>query len=532
MRSILSRRLPVLAVLAALAFGPTLQAQQAPTPEQRLASELIRSALHHAGAMPLTSHGLDIACMLGSEAVALDPDSAGLWRLVLGVATLAERDNLRAQAIERLAALDPADETVRLHRLNLALDRCRTVEERDAAYQRLLEPENVQRIGPAAASRLALDLALLKQRTGETDAFSRWLTRALELDRSNRPAAALAAGFFQANVDDPVGQAELLVNLVLTDPTEVQTQVMLAQHLLEHGAYHAATRIYAIAASGLKAARMRTSTEFMADFAVAQWAAGDAAASLETIDRRQGEIDEIYRAQQARTNRTLTMMQISELKGPVNPTLAAVAAVIHAGRSDSEAAAASAKAAIEAAEKQIASAGAATPPPDSAEMATQHLQTAWLALWLGDDAAKAAEHVAEAEKLQPLTDQARQRFDGWQALKKGEIDKASRTALAAGTEQRRGWSRSGTGARTSRPDEGRRQGAARHQQGPAGHDDRHLGIRATGSPAWPPSAADPGGHRTRAAGRVDCRNVRSILDRLIDSCDASRDTGQRESRRV
>ena len=420
----ISFRFLLAGMLAASAITPRLAAQTiAPTPEQRLASELIRGALQFASATPLSSHALDIACMLGSEAVALDPDSAGLWRLVLGIATLAERDDLRAQAIERLTALDPADEGVRLQRLNLALDRCRTVEERGAAYERLLEADSVQRIGSAAASRLALDLALLKQRTGETEAFNRWLTRALELDRSNRSAAALAAGFFQANVNDPVGQAELLVNLVLADPTDVQTQVTLAQHLLEHGAYHAATRVYAIAASGLKAAHMKTSTGFMADIAVAQWAAGDTTSSLATIDRRQAEIDEAYRAGMARANRNMTMVQIGELKGPVDPTLAAVAAVIHAGRKDNQAAA-SAKVAIDTAEQQITRAAGANPPADAAELATQHLQVAWLALWLGDDAAKAAEHVAEAEKTQPLTDEARQRFDGWQALKKGEIDKA------------------------------------------------------------------------------------------------------------
>lgn len=416
-----------LAVLASLTLGLFMLGRPAyaadPTPQQRLAGEVMRAALASAAATPLTSESLDMACVLASEAVALDPESAGLWRLMLDIAGLAERDDLRTRALDNISRLDPRDDNVRLQQLNLALDRYPTVEARAAAYEKLLDDDNIDRLGKPVASRLALDYALLKQRTGDIDGFSRLLTRALELDRANRSAAALAAGFFQANVNDAVGRAELLTNLVLADPTDAQTQITLAQLLLESGAYSAASRMYSIARSTMQASRRQASSELMADIAIAQWAAGDVESAINTLDRRQSEIDEAFRLEKAQTDRTMTLVQIGELSGPVDPTLAAVAAAIHIGRRDAQAKDALNRA-LAAYDADIAAAKSATPPAAPDDLAARYLQAAWLALWLGGDAAKAAEHVAAAEALQPLSDQAKQRFEGWQALQAGEFDRA------------------------------------------------------------------------------------------------------------
>lgn len=415
----------VMAATAAFAgaLSPPASPPAAPTAEQRLAGEVMRAALTTAAATPVMPETLEAAGLLASEAVELDPNSVGLWRLALDIATLAEREDLRAAAVENLGRLDPSDENIRLLRLTLAMDRYQTVEERAAAYERLLSDDSVERIGAATASRLALDYALLRQRMGDTDGFSRWLSKALELDRSNRSAAALAAGFFQANIKDAFGRAEMLTNLVLADPTDVQTEVALAQLLLESGAYTAAARMYGVVASGLKSSHRPPSNDLMADIAMAQWAAGQIEDALATIDRRQNDIDEAYRLERSRADRTLTLLELDKLKGPVEPTLAAVAAVIHADRHDDKAAAAL-QTALEASEAEIRRLEGATPPPEPADIAARRLQIAWLALWLGGDAAKAAQHVDAADKLQPLSEEARQRFEGWQALKQGQMDRA------------------------------------------------------------------------------------------------------------
>ena len=426
---------------------------QAPTAEERLATEVMRSALAAAATTPLTPEALDIACILANEAVQLDHDNVGLWRLTLDFASLAEREDLRAR--RWIASVNWTRQTT------TCAFSCSTVRWiatppsncAAAAYEQLLDKDNIERLGPGTASRLALDLALLKQRLGDTDGFARWLTRSLELDRSNRSAAALAAGFFQANVSDAVGRAELLTNLVLADPTDIQTQIDLAELLLENGAYVAAARIYDATINASRAAKAPVSTSLMADVAIAQWAADDVEGSLTTMDRRQNEIDEAYRAEQARLDRSLTMAQIVALRGPTDPTLATIAAVIHAGRRDAEAGAAI-QAAIAASEAEIKAAPATMPPE---ELAEKHLHLAWLALWLGDDAVKPTQHVDAAAKLRPLTDQERQRFDGFQAIKRGEFN----TAIELLTPIAKTDSAAGVGLAVALERDGREKDAAR-----------------------------------------------------------------------
>jgi hypothetical protein len=357
------------------------------------------------------------------EAAALEPDSPEMWRIVLHLASLAEREDVRRTALERLSQLDPADESVRLQRLNLALERYQTLPERMAAYETLLEEENIPRLGEVAASRLALDLALIKQRSGDADGFSRWLARALELDRANRTAAAIATGFYQANVIDPVGEAELLVNLFLADPTAIPTQVDLAQLLLGNGAYNGAYRMYALATEGLRTNHILPSTQLLADMAVAQWARGDSEAALDTIDRRQAEIDEAYRQAQGQADQRLTRADLAKIKGPLDPTLTAVAAVIKTGRGDRDAEAAL-DAALAAYDAGIEEMKQVDPPMAPSDIAGRHLEAAWLALWLGRDSARAMAIVAAAEQLQPLSDEARNRFEGWKALKDGQPERA------------------------------------------------------------------------------------------------------------
>jgi tetratricopeptide (TPR) repeat protein len=411
---------------AAQARDPDEAPPAAATPRQRLAVEIMRAAVSVASTAPLTADAIDLAVTLADEAVALDPESTAAWRLLLKAATLAERTDLQTKAVERLVQLDPTDETVRLQRLNLALNRYQTAAERVAAYERLLVDENIPGIGEAIASRLALDLALLKQRNGDIEGFSRWLTRALVLDRSNRTAAAIAAGFFRANVSNPAGEAELLVNLFLADPTDIGTQLDLAQLLLDHGAYRGAFRMYTMATGGLTANQTPPSNDLLADFAIAQWAQGDADGALITIERRQMELDEAMRLSEAAKNRELTRADLAKIKSPLHPTLAAVTAVIKSARGDADAPQAVA-AAVTAYEDGIGRMTSATPPVPPERVAERQLEIAWIALWLGADSAKPLALVAAADATVPLTDQARRRFEGWKALKDGETDRAIET---------------------------------------------------------------------------------------------------------
>ncbi|MCI0630631.1 MAG: hypothetical protein L0Y44_08270 [Phycisphaerales bacterium] len=393
---------------------------------QRLAAQLIGSAIYKTMDEPLMVEALDGAVILAEEAVRLDPDNADIWRMELELALLAEREELKNRAVERLVQLDPLDESIRLMRLTWAIDRYRTVEERLAGYERMLTAENIERIGAAVASRLALDLAMLHRRQGNIERFSQRLSQALTLDPSNRNAAAIAAGFFQMNVKDAYGMAELLSNLMLADPTDIITQVALAQLLLEHGAYSGAERMYRLAASSARASHLPPANNLLADQAVAQWAIGDHQGALRTLQVRQEELDEAHRRRAAlqaqEQDQELSMVELAKLKAPEDPNLATVAAVIH-GQLQEGQAAASLERAI-AAYQAVIDAIKQVSEPNPARLAQLNLEAAWVAIWLGGELDRAQAFFKAAGELQALSEQATVRFEGLMAYRRGELENA------------------------------------------------------------------------------------------------------------
>lgn len=410
----------------------TAPAWSAPTTSQMLAVELIRAAQGPAAAQPLTTTSLEAALLLANEAVALDPDNAELWQVALQIALLAEDEPTKRRAADRLLKLDPEDERVRLMRLNVALERHQTAEDRTEAYQTLLADNNIARIGAAVASRLALDLALLYQRQGETERFSQWLSKAISWDSSNRAAAAIATGFFRMNVADPVAEAELLINLMIADPTDVTTQVALAQSLLEQGAFAGAIRFYGLVVRSQEADGRSPANHLISDYAMAVWGNGDAGAALDVLKRRQAMMEVSYKQLFAREQPDLPPDQADKIINTLNRDLLAVMAVIHHSLED-EAAAASRDqvldayaTAIEQAREDLREAQESARSVDSFNntLANLHLERAWLGLWLGADAAAMMEDVEQADGVQPISDMARSRFAGWKALREGDHEAA------------------------------------------------------------------------------------------------------------
>jgi tetratricopeptide (TPR) repeat protein len=421
----------ILALAVTCSITSAAVAQQSTA--QRLASELARSAVGRLAMDPLTVDALHIGVNLISEAVALDPENIELWQTALNVAMMAENDNLKNRALERLNTLDPANETARLMRLNAALDKHQVFEERKAAYERLLTDENVPRLGEAVASRLALDLALLHQRRGEIDAFSRWLTKALAWDRANRSAAAIAAGFFRSQINDPVAVVELLVNLLIADPTDVTAQVDLAQLLLEHGAFIGANRVYSLAIRSLAKDFKSPPTGLIVDQAVCQWARGLDEQALETLSRRQTEIDMSYRLLLKRQNPELTADQLMSMF-LLDQSLATVAAVIHVSRGDHDASAAvnnallACRTAMDDLKRHaegIPADNAAGREEVSQQLAQRHLEAAWIALWLGGPIDQAQAWLTAATDDRPLSAEAQNRFEGWLAFRQGDLARAA-----------------------------------------------------------------------------------------------------------
>jgi len=395
--------------------------------EQRLAMQIWRSAASLLNTSTLTVETIELATVLLEEAVALDPDNVELWRVILRAARLAERGELAEEALRRIVALDPADDVVRLQRITAAIERYDEAEQRVAAYARLMDPDLRQDLGAPVVSRLAMDLALLERRRGNMDAFADALAQSVAIDPSNRAAAALAAGFFRTHVDDAPAEAELLVNMLMADPTDLVTQIALAELLLETGAFEGATRLYTLATRTAEASGSPLPGGLLADQTIAQWASGNPEIALRTIRIRQQSVDDARRAAVRNESPELDPLQRIEFTDPVAPLLATVRAVIHAEIGD-PAAAESLRRALDASEAVIMPDQGE--PPDERTVAEKRLEMAWLAVWLGGDLGEVEAHLHAAEQYEPLADQTRQRFDAWLALRRGAVDEAVDRFLA------------------------------------------------------------------------------------------------------
>ncbi|MHC4210947.1 MAG: hypothetical protein ACYSWT_14680, partial [Planctomycetota bacterium] len=160
-------------LLVLLAPPPHLEAAQE-TPRQRLAGQFDRVAASLVQTEELSVQALDISILLATEAAELDP-APDRWRTLLKLASLGERADPRSEALRQLVAIDRQDEVARLLYISDAMERYQTAEERIEKYQLLLAPKNREALGPAVTSRLSNDLALLLDRRGDVDGFSRWL---------------------------------------------------------------------------------------------------------------------------------------------------------------------------------------------------------------------------------------------------------------------------------------------------------------------------------------------------------------------
>ena len=396
------------------------------TPRQMVAGQLLRAAITLVEPQPITVDALRTAVVLVDEAFALNPQDAELCRLLYRFADLAENEEVRGRALRSLVRLDPLDDVARLLRVTDAVDRYQTVEGRLAAYEKLLAEPALRTLGPTVASRLANDYAWLLNRTGDVDGFARWIAEAVVLDPSNRSAAATAAGFFRMNVgDDPFAEAELLTTLLLADPTSVHTQVMLARLLIENGAYVGADRLYDLAARNSEAQRAPPSSGLLADRIVAQWGRGDVPGALATVQRRQREVDEYYRAALRRENPELTPVELAQRHAPIAVTLATARAAI-LDRNDDRLADAALDSALGAYDIHI---GILKNEADieAREIAALALEAAFVTLWLGGGTDRAQGYLDDASTIlgeQAISDDARQRFEGWMALRRDDVSRA------------------------------------------------------------------------------------------------------------
>ncbi len=389
--------------------------------KERLGQLLVRYVRTAMAREPLSTNITDAAVVMMDEALRLDGENPEYWRLMLQLSTLTEQLERENSAIRQLLRLDPQDETIRLRRLSLAIDAKQTAPERIGVYLSLLGEKNRSAIGDAVASRLGLDLARLYRRQGNMDQFAYWLAESASIDPANHEAAAMAAGYYHAAEQDPYALAELLLAVVAANPTDSDTQITLAKLLLEHGAYRGAARVYRLATRSREKSGYSVPNGLLADMALAQWAAGDGEAALETIQIRQRAINQNAQNERRRNDPNLMPSDVARETRPLDPILSAIRLAIHrqTGSPEADVSARSLRASYERART-----GAKEQSGDENAKGQLALEEAWLALWLGEDVEWAKEALDRASQVNPITESAQKRFAGWFALREGHFDEA------------------------------------------------------------------------------------------------------------
>ncbi len=424
----MSRYRTIIGLSLVLLVGYSTTWAAEPPPRQMLAGQYLRTATALLETRSVNIRALQDAVFLLQQATDLDPDNVEIWRTLLELIDFQDRpedDPLRQTVLEHIAQLDPNDDVVQLRLINTSIAQLQTVQERIEAYEQLLSPQNRAELGDAVTSRLALDLALLLSRNNDVQEYSKWVGEAVAADPSNRAAVAEAAGFFRMNVEDAFAEAELLTSLMLADPTEVITQVSLAQLLLDHGAHAAADRIYGVTEDTFEAGGSFAPSGMLADRAVAQWGRGHAQAALQTIRSRQDQADLMFRQRVRQQNPELTRLELARMKAPVAATLATIRAAIHNRLGDDQIE--SSLLGVQMAYRAEIGRLRGAENPDANALLDRNLQAAWVLVWLDGDMDLVTSFLDNAKAAlgeKGLNPSAQSRFDGWIALRRGELDQA------------------------------------------------------------------------------------------------------------
>ncbi|MCC7388162.1 MAG: hypothetical protein IT431_05280 [Phycisphaerales bacterium] len=249
-----------------------------------------------------------IAARLLESAAAFAPGDAELLRTRIR-ASWAAGDSARVDELTReLLTLDPRDTVAQLRLASARIARIQTVEDRLAAYARLLGPGGAG-IDPAVRSRLALDAALLSRETGNFTAFTERLALATQLDPSNKESAALAWSAFGPLVETRAERVELLLNLLMSDPTDPNVHRQLALELAAVGAFEQAMRFHDMALGMYSIAGAPERLDFQIESTIIRWQVRGPSVVVEELNHLLG----VMRSQAAQR-----IMQYQQAKMPID----------------------------------------------------------------------------------------------------------------------------------------------------------------------------------------------------------------------
>lgn len=183
------------------------------------------------------------AASLLERAHELAPDDLDILRLLIEAAEQAGDSEMVDRHNRSLVRLDPADTVAQLRLVAGRISQLQDVGSRLAAYSRFLGAEGEQ-LDASIRSRLALDAALLRRETGAADQFVAGLRQALTLDPTNSEAASLLLAFVTAGEHSLQALLEAQLLVLMADPLDPQSHLVLAREAAAAGAAAQALRFF------------------------------------------------------------------------------------------------------------------------------------------------------------------------------------------------------------------------------------------------------------------------------------------------
>lgn len=263
-------------------------------------------------------------------AVELDPDSLAAWQLRLQTLSLMDSDAKGADAsklkvFEEITRLDPDDEVIRLRRLLYLINEKQTEEERVRLFEVFLDPANEKVIGTQVSARLALQLAQLLYRTGDTEGYLTNLSLAVELDPFFPDATSELAGYLKTT--DPEAQVELLIVALIANPLEAIFAAQIGAQALDAGDFSSAARMIGLARSSIMSRGMDLS-EFALLQARSLWGAGRLEEAKRVLSQLSLWEKKSFQRQAKTDDPLLTDTELQQLEAPLNSSMALLESVM------------------------------------------------------------------------------------------------------------------------------------------------------------------------------------------------------------
>ncbi|MDQ7014463.1 MAG: hypothetical protein Q9O74_11290 [Planctomycetota bacterium] len=215
------------------------------------------------------------------------PQDAELLRGRIRAAWSAGQQEALGSLTRELVRLDPSDTVAQLRLASSRVRSVQTVEGRLAMYDRLIGSAGAA-IDPSVRSRLALDAALLCRENNNFAGFADRLAMALQLDSTNKDAASLAWQMFGPMMETPGERFELLLNLLMADPTDPNVHRSIATELALAGGFEQAQRFHNMALTLFTQADSAVADQLVLESAVLRWQIEGPGVVVETLNNQLG----------------------------------------------------------------------------------------------------------------------------------------------------------------------------------------------------------------------------------------------------